>query len=176
MTNLPRPIPESYWVIPGRLLAGKYPGGFEREQVRQRMDSLLEAGIDTFLDLTKAGELPPYEPILNQQAGVYEKSVRILRFSITDFGLPSRTGMVATLNALDSALYEGRNIYLHCWAGVGRTGTVVGCYLVRHGMTGQDALAQLAEWWKDDPRRDRFKRSPETEEQVQFILDWHELA
>jgi len=172
MTDLPRPIPESYWVIPGRFLAGQYPGGFEREQVRKRMDSLLEAGIDTFLDLTKAGELPPYEPILNEQAGLYQKNVRVLHYSITDFGLPSPSGMTATLDALDVAINEGRNVYLHCWAGVGRTGTVVGCYLVRHGLSGEQALAQLAEWWKTDPRRDRFKRSPETDEQVRFILDW----
>ena len=168
----PQPIPESYWVIPGRFLAGQYPGGFERERVRQRMDKFLEAGIDTFLDLTKPGELPAYEPILKEQAGLYEKNIRVLRFSITDFGLPSRSGMTTTLDAIDAALAEGRNIYLHCWAGVGRTGTVVGCYLVRHGMSGQQALAQLAEWWKTDLRRDRFKRSPETDEQVQFILDW----
>ena len=176
MTDLPRPIPESYWVTPGRFLAGQYPGGFERDKVRLRMDKFLEAGLDTFLDLTNPNELPPYESILNEQARLYEKNVRHLRFSITDFGLPSRNGMTATLDALDAAINEGRNIYLHCWAGVGRTGTVVGCYLVRHGMSGAQALAQLAEWWKTDPRRDRFKRSPETDEQVKFILDWHELA
>ena len=174
--TLPRPIPESYWVTPGRFLAGQYPGGFERDKVRLRMDKFLEAGLDTFLDLTNPNELPPYESILNEQARLYEKNVRHLRFSITDFGLPSRNGMTATLDALDAAIHEGRNIYLHCWAGVGRTGTVVGCYLVRHGMSGAQALAQLAEWWKTDPRRDRFKRSPETDEQVKFILDWHELA
>lgn len=176
MSDLSRPIPESYWVIPGRFLAGQYPGGFEREQVRQRMDKFLEAGIDTFFDLTKPGELPPYESILREQADVYGKNVRLLRFSVADFGLPSPTGMIATLNALDTALKEGRKVYLHCWAGVGRTGTVVGCYLVRHGMSGEQALAQLAEWWKDDPRRDRYKRSPETDAQVQFVLHWHELA
>ena len=31
-------------------------------------------------------------------------------------------------------------MYLHCWGGVGRTGTVVGCWLVRHGRTGDEAL------------------------------------
>ena len=172
MTNFPRPIPESYWILPGRFLAGQYPGGFGEERVRHRMDALLEAGLDTFLDLTRGDELPPYEAILKEQARAYEKDVRILRHPITDFGLPTRDGMTATLTALDAALDEGRNIYLHCWAGVGRTGTVVGCYLVRHGMSGEQALAQIAEWWQDDPRRDRFKRSPETDEQVRFILDW----
>ncbi|MBV6397241.1 MAG: hypothetical protein HFACDABA_02849 [Anaerolineales bacterium] len=176
MTDLPRPIPESYWVIPGRFLAGKYPGGFERDQVRLRIGKLLEAGLDTFINLTHPNELPSYEATLEEQARLGQKDARHLRFSVTDFGLPSHAGMRATLDAPDTALNEGRNIYLHCWAGVGRTGTVVGCYLVRHGVSGQQALVQLAAWWKTDPRRDRFKRSPETDEQTQFILNWHELA
>jgi len=176
MNELPRPIPESYWVIPGRFLAGQYPGGFERDKTRLRLDQLLEAGLDTFINLTHPNELPPYETLLEEQARLYKKNARHLRFSVANFGLPSRAGMTATLDALDAALEDKRNIYLHCWAGVGRTGTVVGCHLVRHGRTGAQALAQLAEWWKTDPRRDRFKRSPETDEQAQFILDWHELA
>ena len=32
---------------------------------------------------------------------------------------------------------------MHCWGGVGRTGTTVGCWLVRHGRSGTEALAEL---------------------------------
>lgn len=166
------PIPESYWVLPGRFLAGQYPGGFVEDKVRLRLDGFLAAGIDTFLDLTGGNELPPYEAVLREQARIYEKEVRVLHFPITDFGLPTRSGMTATLDAIDNALAAGRKVYVHCWAGVGRTGTVVGCYLVRHGRSGAQALAQIAEWWANDPRRDRYKRSPETDAQVKFILDW----
>ena len=51
--------------------------------------------------------------------------------------------MNAVLDMLDTALQAGQAVYLHCWAGIGRTGTVVGCYLVRHGLTGEQALARL---------------------------------
>jgi protein tyrosine phosphatase len=82
--------------------------------------------------------------------------------------------MIATLNILDEALSKGHNVYLHCWGGIGRTGTTVGCYLVRHGKTGQQALDQIAEWWQDVPKRVFYPRSPQTDAQVQFILDWKE--
>jgi hypothetical protein len=154
------------------LLAGEYPGGFGDENTRRRMDAFLETGFNTFINLTHYDEQPDYAPILLEEAGYYGKEVRVLHLPIQDFSLPTLESMTATLNAIDAALAEGRNVYVHCWAGVGRTGTVVGCYLVRHGMTGEQALAQIAEWWKDDPRRARFKRSPETDEQMEFIRDW----
>jgi len=48
-----RPIAESYWVEEDRFLAGEYPGRFDREQTCQRVDALIEAGFNTFIDLTK---------------------------------------------------------------------------------------------------------------------------
>ena len=176
METPPLPIPESYWVIPGRFLAGQYPGAFDEERVRRRLDAFLEAGIDTFINLTRSDELPPYTTMLAEEADLHEKEVTALNFPIRDFSLPSRKEMKIILDAIDQSLNEGRNVYVHCWGGIGRTGTTVGCYLVRHGLTGEQALAQIAKWWEDDPRRASFPRSPETDEQAQFILDWHELA
>jgi len=175
MTDLPElPIPESYWVLPGRFLAGEYPGQFNTEKARRCIDAFLSGGFNSFIDLTSPGELPPYESILKEQALRYGRGIQYLRFSIGDFGLPTHAGMTATLNAIDSALDAKGKVYLHCWAGVGRTGTAVGCYLVRHGRTGQQALRQLAEWWRDVPKSKRHPRSPETDEQVKFILNWKE--
>ena len=170
------PIANSYWVIPNRFLAGEYPAAFGAERIRKRLDALLEAGLDTFIKLTHENELPDYAPALHERAADHQKFVHILPFPIADFGLPTRDQMTTILNAIDDALASGRNIYMHCWGGVGRTGTVVGCYLVRHGMTGNDALAQLTQWWEDDPRRAIHPRTPETKEQIQFIREWHELA
>ena len=36
--------------------------------------------------------------------------------------------MVAILDSLDTAIADEHTIYLHCWGGIGRTGTVVGCW------------------------------------------------
>jgi protein tyrosine/serine phosphatase len=176
MKSYPLPIPESYWVLPGRFLAGEYPGGFGAERVRRRVDAFLKAGINTFIDLTGPDELPSYLPILTEKAEAHKQQVETINLPIRDFGLPTRAEMVIILDTIDAALAKGRNVYLHCWGGIGRTGTTVGCYLVRHGLTGEQALARIAEWWQVDPRRTYYPRSPETDEQVKFVREWHELA
>jgi len=56
-----KPLAEAYWVVPDRLLAGKYPGGKTAKEAERRLAPFLEAGFDTFIDLTEAGELPPYD-------------------------------------------------------------------------------------------------------------------
>jgi hypothetical protein len=169
-----RPLPNTYWVLPGRFLAGEYPASYAPDLTRQRLDALLSAGLDTFMDLTSPGELAPYVPVLLEAADKCRVAARYHRFAIRDLGVPLPEEMRAALDALDLALARGRNVYLHCWGGVGRTGTTVGCYLVRHGLSGDDALAQLAAWWRTVPKSAAFPRSPETDGQVEFIRAWQE--
>ena len=172
MTDLNRPLSESYWVEPGKLLAGEYPGQYTPDSTRQRIDALLETGFDTFIDLTKPNETIPYFRILLEESKYYEVEVQHHNFPIGDFGLPTPETMTSILDTIDTALQNGRKIYLHCWGGIGRTGTTVGCYLVRRGMSGEEALTQLAEWWRSVPKSQIHLRSPETYEQVQFIRNW----
>ena len=167
-----RPISESYWVEPGRFLAGEHPGKFEEELTRKRVDALIEAGFDMFMDLTRPGETFPYKDILLQQASVYDVRVTHQRFAIGDFGLPTCEQMNEILNTIEESLRAGRKIYLHCWGGIGRTGTTVGCYLVRQGKTAEEALDQLSGWWRGVPKSQIHPRSPETHEQVDFIRSW----
>lgn len=174
MDNTKRPIPESYWVEPGYLLAGEYPGRYEDEITRKRIDALIEAGFNTFIDLTKPNEVLPYSNILLEQSQAYNVEVKYQRFPIGDFGLPTPGLMLSILDTIDAELQAGKKIYLHCWGGIGRTGTTVGCYLVRRGKTGEEALHQLAEWWKGVPKSQYHPHSPETYEQMEFIRNWEE--
>jgi protein-tyrosine phosphatase len=170
---LARPIPDCYWVEPGFFMAGEYPGHPMDIQARQRITAFLEAGFNTFFDLTQEGELEPYEPLLYEYPrNRLECPISYQRFPIGDYGLPAKVHMKNILDSLDSAIASGRKVYLHCWGGVGRTGTAVGCYLVRKGKTGEEALQQLERWWQAVPKHARFPRSPETDAQVQFILNW----
>ncbi|MGE5375779.1 MAG: fused DSP-PTPase phosphatase/NAD kinase-like protein [Bacteroidota bacterium] len=172
MSEIPRPIPESYWVEPGRLLAGEYPGHFDEQKARRRVDAFLEAGLDTFIDLTTPGEVSPYSEILKEQARAYEMDVSHYRFPIRDFGLPTNAQMRRILDQIDESLQAGRKVYVHCWGGIGRTGTTIGCYLVRRGLGGNEALRQLARWWQEVPKSSIHPRSPETLEQAAFVLGW----
>jgi len=163
-------------VLAGRFLAGEYPGSFDEEVTRRRAEAFLEAGFDAFVDLTTPDELLPYRSIFEAQARAHAMEISYKRFPIPDLGLPESGQMTAILDAIDSALADGRRVYLHCWGGVGRTGTAVGCYLVHHGLTGAQALDQLAQWWRSVPKHMHFARSPETDEQVQFIHSWQQRS
>ena len=170
----PRPLAESYWVEPGRLLAGEYPAQYDSESTRKRIDSLLQAGFDTFIDLTKPDETVAYVRLLLDEAKLYKVDVKHLRFAIGDFGLPTPELMTRILDTIDAELAAGRKVYLHCWGGIGRTGTTVGCYLVRRGRSGEEALRQLAEWWRRVPKSVFHPHSPETRDQAEFVLRWAE--
>jgi len=172
MTNLP--IPESYWVEENRFLAGEHPASYDLETTRRRMDAFLETGINTFIDLTQPHELVPYEAVLKEQARIYEVDAIYHRFGIHDHNVPSLGTMVAILDTIDNALNVGRNVYVHCWGGVGRTGIAVGCYLVRHGNTNEQALAQVNKLYKTRPSNPYFSYSPENNEQIEFVLNWRE--
>jgi len=167
-----RPILESYWVEPGRLLAGEYPAQFDPEATRKRIDALLQASFNSFIDLTRPNETITYIRMLLDEAKLYDVEVNHQRFAIGDFGLPTPKLMTKILDSIDTELGKGRKIYLHCWGGIGRTGTTVGCYLVRRGKTGEQALRQLAEWWQTVPKSRVHVRSPETREQAEFIRSW----
>jgi len=169
--NPPVPHPDSYWVIPGKLLAGDYPGHpYDENFTRRKLQALLNAGVNTWLDLTEKGELTPYEPILAEEAGWLERQVTHWRVPIRDFGTPPARTMQNLLNRLDTLLDDGAVVYVHCYGGIGRTGTVVGCYLVRHGLTGEQALLRLADLRKNVP--DAWRDSPESDAQREMVLNW----
>jgi len=171
-----KPIPESYWVEPGSFLAGEYPSRMDPLVRKQRLTALLRAGFDTYIDLTRPGEREPYAPALLEEAGFYGLQATCQRFPIGDQGLPTYPQMCAILGTIHCALERRRKVYLHCWAGVGRTGTTVGCYFVQNGMTGEQALARLAELFQTARQSMYFPTSPETLDQVKFIQSWKPVA
>jgi hypothetical protein len=156
------PLPGAYRVEPG-LLAGPYPGGMHPVETEARLARVLAHGVTLFLDLTGVGELDAYADALAGRA-------RHVRHAIRDYGVPSPGEMRATLDAVRAELARGGGVYVHCWGGLGRTGTVVGCWLVEAGVPGEAALAELARLRADTPNG--WKPSPETLEQMRLVAAW----
>ena len=176
IADIAKPLPGSYWVIPGRFLAGQYPLAFLGNDARndQILVAFLEAGFTVFIDLTSPDELPPYLSILEKNAARYQLAIKHRRFAIGDRGLPSLEQMVTLLDAIDGVLAAGKNVYLHCWGGIGRTGMAIGCWLVRQGLTGEAALVRLNELYHTSEQSSVYPHTPETEAQVRFILEYQE--
>ena len=170
------PLPQSYWVSVGDFAAGEYPGDHSPHEAAKRVRRLLAAGIDHFIDLThRADRMKPYAAIAETEAEKLGHNVVIERHPIVDVSIPDRPSqMSAILDAIDTALEADKTVYLHCWGGVGRTGTVVGCWLVRHGKTGEEALGQIAHWWRRVPKSRYHPHSPQTLQQYDYVRGWTE--
>ncbi len=175
------PIPNAYQVDlpqigfdanrPAQLWAGEYPGSPDKAQLAERMGSFLDSGINHFINLTEMGERSDdYEEKLAKEAIKRDLVVSHQRFAVQDYSVPSAERLNQILDEIDITLSEGNQVYVHCWGGIGRTGTVIGCWLVRHGLTGQEALAKIAQWREGIPSAGHA--SPETAEQRQLILNW----
>lgn len=165
--NPPKPFPNTYWVEPGRLLAGEYPGGSAKSDPATAVDALLHARFSCFIDLTQEKEMIPYAGLLESSDILYH------RFPIPDHGVPRSTQtMRAVLEAIDAALGEGRCVYVHCRAGIGRTGMVIACYLIHSGLDAEAALERLQSLWQDNARSAHWHRVPETDEQAAWVRRW----
>ena len=157
--------------MPERLLAGEHPSGRTDESTLERLQKLLDAGIDCFIDLTEPGELDAYDRLLPGARAA--EAVIYHRGPIRDHGLPKSTKqMEKILDDLDSALAEGRRIYLHCRAGIGRTNLVTGCWLASGGLTGEEALVRLNELWRENARSQTWPSVPETQAQCDYVRNW----
>jgi protein-tyrosine phosphatase len=172
--DVPRgPIPDSYWLIPGALLAGEYPGTYREDDTREKLAKFLDAGIRTFINLTEQHELSGYEHILEALAAERGIETTHIRQSIRDYCTPrERAQMVSILATIRDEIAAGRPVYVHCWGGIGRTGTLVGCWLVEQGFTGDEALRRIADLRRGTP--DGRVRSPESDDQCRYVREWLE--
>jgi len=114
-----------------------------------------------------------YEKQMQSIAASMRTSVSFERMPIRDTWVPSRIEMIEILDRIDNAIKDGKPVYAHCWGGRGRTGTVAGCYLARHGLaSNRNVLKMIQELRKDT--EDHHMPSPETSQQVEMVLSWVE--
>ena len=157
------PIRDSYRVADG-LLAGKYPGASDPDETARRLALFDDHGVSIYVDLTHPADcLEPYERLIGAAR-------RRIAHPIVDLGTPTIPHMTRILDDVDAALDAGGSVYGHCWGGIGRTGTVVGCWLVRHGLDGGDPLGRIAELRRDLSAA--VVASPETSAQRAMVSAW----
>ena len=166
------PFQNFYWVVPKKFLAGPYPSSGNLKDVRLKVNELMGLGVTSFLDLTEPGEkgLNSYAPILNE--GQMEwGAVEYHRMPIADFDIPTFEIMEQILSIINKAMNDGKVLYVHCFAGIGRTGTVIGCYLAERGFRGEESLLELDRLHKGT----RFEGAISilTMDQLNFVKNWN---
>ena len=167
------PTDRSYWVVPGQFAAGAYPNTREpspdgRIEV---IETLLGAGIHEFINLTQDRPGGTDEHLRHYDDAVIGRGV-VRRFEIPDLGVPSVSEMTVILDHLDEQFAAGRGAYVHCWGGIGRTGTVVGCWLIRHGKATADDVMEVIADLRTGDRGAGDRISPETAQQRAFVQAW----
>lgn len=174
------PLTRTYWVVDGLFLAGAYPGNLDPDKHRARVTGLFNAGMRTFLNLMEEDEsnndgspFVRYDHDLRSVASKDGERVAHLRFPIPDGGTTTTDRMRSILDAIDLSLDAGRPVYVHCFGGMGRTGTTVCCWLLRHGFASKDGvLPLLTQLRQADEERASWK-APENPNQERFVLNWN---
>lgn len=172
------PFERTYWVIPGKLMAGEIPSAREEVIRKNKVQNLVNMGFETIINLmepdemTFSGELfVDYSPDLQEYSKSLEKKVTVYHFPIKDLSITTPERMKQIITQIFNAIESGKKVYVHCWGGVGRTGMVIGCFLLEQKMaTTENVIETIAYLKRTTSIADRL--SPETDEQMDFILDW----
>ena len=168
-----------YQVQPG-LFAGEYPGNQSPNLAEIRLRELVDQGVRTFIDLTSRADwddgLLPYEPYFPAMDVEGTMGLKRYSFEIPDMKIPSGPAVMrGVLELIRSEIAAGRTCYVHCWGGIGRTGTAVGCWLRENGMTGDQALAEVQRLYAthmDERKRARYPNSPQQPAQLRYVREW----
>lgn len=168
----PGPDPDSYWVVRRRLAAGPYPYSRNVSEGMAILTSLTGIGLTAFVNLTDPAttdsHLAPYAEALRRTT----PDAVMVSHPIADFHVPTVEEMKATLDSIDRLLEAEYGVYVHCWGGIGRTGTTVGCWLIRHGVATPEAALDTLGELRLGIHGYRGRPSPETGEQRRFVEAW----
>lgn len=121
-----------HWIVPGRL-AGMGRPGLTRD-ADEDLAAIASAGITHLVTLT--------EDALDRQV-LSAHGIASRHFAIRDMGVPSINDAATLVGWMSRQIDDGKSIALHCHAGLGRTGTMLGALLTWWGRAPEEALAEI---------------------------------
>ena len=165
-----RPLNQSYYTGIPHVYAGEYPGDKYGEKAETKIRQMHHFSVRHFIDLTEEGELNPYAHLLSSDS-------THTRFPIRDVSVPDSLDEVHRLigKIMELSNRDDGYVYIHCWGGVGRTGTFVGCLLAEDMETPTfDAVMKRLRCQFSEMPKSAHRVTPETKEQETFIKEYIE--
>jgi atypical dual specificity phosphatase len=138
------------YIIPDQLAGMAHPGW--RDRLPAALAELRECGITTVVSLDEEGLA---DDILAEHGFEYR------HYPVDDFCAPTIEQAEDFCRFVDEQLAKGSAVAVHCWAGVGRTGTMLACYLIHRGDSVGEAISKVRE-----------KGGLETPEQEEFLYEF----
>ena len=128
------------WVVESVLAGSAQIGGFgwcgdsNETELGKDLDTLGRVGIKAMVSLTST-------PL---RAEVLEvRDIRYLHLPVADMQAPDLALVEQFITFANRARRDRRPVLVHCGAGLGRTGTLLACYLVHQGAKGDEALKEI---------------------------------
>lgn len=168
------PFPKTWWIQPGRVIGGCFPGAIDPVDVDPRLASLLDAGVTAVACLQEEdeqGQGRPFAPYSGRLLALAEgrgRRVDWARFPVKDNTPPAVSLVRAVLDRIAS---EPGVTYVHCWGGHGRTGVIAGCLYREQGLTAERALERIRQARAHDAHL-RLQPAPQTAEQLALVRRW----
>jgi atypical dual specificity phosphatase len=111
---------------------------------------LREQGIEMLISLT---EEPPRRTWINE-AGLF-----LIHIPVEDLTAPTQEQLDQSISAIRKAHERGWGVGVHCGAGLGRTGTILACYLITQGLSAKNAIARVRRLRPDSIENDEQERA-----------------
>src|SRR5438067_2758280 len=132
--NLPRQLwtyarlkPVS-WIEIGKLAACSYPRN------PRALRGLHDQGVTVLVNLHERAHLP---------AAIAQHGFTEVHLPVADFHPPTPDQLEAGVLAIEQGMAAEQCVAVHCGAGLGRTGTLLACYLVKQGLQPEQAIARI---------------------------------
>jgi protein-tyrosine phosphatase len=151
-------------------MAGSYPLRNTKSNNRIRA-SVLKQKFDVFINLMQEDEKDHDGNYFKDYKSFINYDTTIIRIPIKDMDIPTPFQTMKLIKTIDRFINDNKKIYLHCWGGLGRTGTIVGCYLIEKKLANKINVFSKINELKANSSLAKLN-SPQTEEQKAFIINW----